>query len=131
MKNRIKYITVLVLATFMLSACVKEEPQDTSASFTTNIKDNILKVNEDFTIYLDKTNGEFLTYFKGDSEETTYGIGKSGTPLREKGLDSLSISGYSEPNDEGYTFTLVARSFGNWSEDMAEDVQSIVIKVVE
>ncbi len=116
--------TVAVLA---LTACVKEEPGDTSASFTTNISNNTLSTGEEFTIYLERASGDFLTYFKGDIDETTYGnAGAAGTPV-DADSDSITVSGYASAGI--YTFTLVARSFGNWSEDMAEDVQSINITI--
>lgn len=129
MKNNIKYIALVFVVVVIFCGCVNEEPQETSASFTTNIENGTLNTGEGFTLYLTDAKGEFLTYYKGDTEETTYGIGTKGAALEDPETDSLSISGYPQAGD--YTFTLVAISYGNWSEDMAKDEQSITINVVD
>ncbi len=76
-------------------------------------------------IYLSDATGEFLTYFKGDLEDNTYPTGY-GTTL-EVGIDSLVLAYY---NEGTYTFTLVATSYGDWGETVAQDVQSVDINVV-
>lgn len=127
MKNYKIFMVLFTVAVLVLAACVKEEPGDTSASFTTNISNNTLNTGEEFTVYLYNATGDFLTYFKGSTEENTYGKqGAAGIPI-DADSDSVVVSGYSDAGT--YTFTLVARSFGNWSEDVAEDAQSINITV--
>ncbi|RPI46091.1 MAG: hypothetical protein EHM46_00985 [Bacteroidetes bacterium] len=108
-----------------LTGCNKEEPLPVSAAFTTSIQGNTLDVGQGFTVYTSDAEGEFLTYFRGDLESTTYGTG-FGASLGI-GSDSLVISGYAAAGN--YTFTLVATSYGNWGETVAQDVQSIDITV--
>ena len=124
MKNRIYILTAISLF-LVLSACNTEDPMPVSALFTTNIQNN-LQVGQKFTVYTSESNGEFLTYFKGNSEETSYGTGY-GTGM-ELGTDSLVLSSY--VSEGTYTFTLVATSYGNWGETVNQDVQSIDIVVV-
>jgi hypothetical protein len=123
-------IRILLIATMTVGllngGCNKEAPLETSAAFTTNIQNNTLAASQGFTVYLDQAEGEFLTYFKGDKEETSYGTGYGRTI--EAGTDSLVLSAYGTPGT--YTFTLVARSFGDWGSTISEDVQSININVV-
>lgn len=110
-------------------ACNKEEALKPSADFTTNIQGNALPVNQGFTVYLDKVQGEFLVYFRGLTEATTYSptdARRQGTPFTAD-VDSLSIGGYSAPGE--YVFTIVASSSGNWSKDYEQDVKSITINV--
>lgn len=120
-----KYISLLAILGLVLASCTKEDPQPTSAKFTTNIQGD-LAVGEAFTIYLEDATGEFLSYFKGYEEEDSWGTGY-GTNI-EVGADSLRISGYAK--DSTYTFTVVATSYGNWGETTAQDVQSVEITVV-
>ena len=110
----------------VLCGCNKEDPLPVSASFTTNIQNNTLAHNQAFTIYLDEAEGEFLAYFKGDRESNTWGAGY-GTNIA-LGTDSLRISAYGVEGT--YTFTVVATSYGNWGETVAQDVRSIDINVV-
>ena len=131
MKRAILLIPVFLLI-LVLSSCNKEEPLEVSAKFTTNIQNGTLTADQSFTLFTGETSGEFLTYFKGDKVETTYGTGY-GVAI-EAGLDSVPMSPYYwavlESPDTTYTFTLVATSYGNWGETVAQDVQSIDIKVV-
>lgn len=124
MKSR--YIIPLAFALMTLAvSCNKEEPIPVSAAFTTSLVDNTAMVGQSVTIYTGDASGDFLTYFKGDKEENTYGTG-FGTTL-EVGSDSLNLI----YNAEGsYTFTLVATSYGNWGETKVQDVQSVDITVV-
>ena len=97
-----------------------------SAEFTTNIQNNTLGTSERFTVYTDQAEGEFLAYFKGDKESTTWDTGYGRT--FSMGTDSLVISPY---GTEGtYTFTVVATSYGNWGETVNRDVKSMEITVV-
>jgi hypothetical protein len=111
--------------------CNKEEAITPSADFTTNLQDNILKRGKTFTIYLNNVQGEFLVYFKGATEETTYDSNdptRLGTPFSTD-LDSLVIPAYNSAGD--YIFTVVASSSGNWAKDYFQDIKSITIKVEE
>ena len=124
MKNSIFSIAVILLF-LVFSACNKEEPQQVSALFTTNLQSNTMTAGAGVTIYTSEATGEFLTYFIGIDSTTTFGTG-FGTNI-ELGTDSLVLNYY----DEGtYTFTLVASSYGNWGETVNQDVQSVDINVV-
>ncbi len=124
MRHTIYYLLSACLVTLLLS-CNKEEPQAVSAEFTTNIENNTLGLRDGFTVYTSETEGEFLTYFKGDSEESSWPEG-FGTPFDE-GTDSLVVSGYGAEGT--FTFTVVATSYGNWGETVLQDVHSIDITV--
>jgi len=125
MKNKLAFFT-LALMGLILSGCNKEVPMPASAKFSTNIQNNTLGTKQPFTVYLEDAEGEFLAYFKGDNEGTSWGTG-FGIPV-DPGADSLSISAY---GIEGtFTFTLVATSYGNWGETVEQDIQSIDIQVV-
>jgi hypothetical protein len=125
-----KTVFFVVLLTVILS-CNKEDSIRPSAEFTTNIENNTLKMGQDFTVYLDKTKGEWLVYFRGATESITYdpefpnrrGINVS------VGTKSVDITGYANPGE--YVFTVVASSSGNWSRDYLQDVKSINITVTE
>ncbi len=106
-------------------SCNKEEPGPTSAAFTTNLQNNTATAGKSITFYTSEATGEFLTYFKGDKPENSYGTGK-GT-LLELGTDSLLLTYY---NAGEYTFTLVATSYGNWSETVSRDIDSVNITIV-
>lgn len=111
--------------------CNKEEAISPSADFTTNLQNNTLKRGTPFTIYLDNVQGEFLVYFKGNTEETTYNPEdptRLGTTLSVD-LDSLVIPAYNNVGE--YVFTVIASSSGNWAEDYLQDVKSITISVEE
>jgi hypothetical protein len=125
MKNKLAIFAAVMLG-LMLWGCNKEEPMPASAKFSTNIQNNTLETKQGFTVYLENAEGEFLAYFKGDNEDTSWGTG-FGIPL-DRGADSLSVSAY---GIEGiFTFTIVATSYGNWGETVEQDVQSIDIQVV-
>lgn len=121
-------VIFLAIALFMLvgSGCNKEEPLPVSARFTTNIQNNTLTTKQGFTVYLENAEGEFLAYFKGATEENSWGTGY-GIPI-DAATDSLKISPYGAEGT--YTFTLVATSYGNWGETVDQDVQSIDINVI-
>lgn len=126
-----KKVTI-VIALGMLMAilgCNKEDPVQPSAEFTTNIQGNTLQRNQGFTVYLDRVQGEFLVYFRGLTEATTFSPTdktRLGTPFSNE-LDSLVFAGY--PNAGEYTFTIVASSSGNWAQDYVQDVKSLTITV--
>lgn len=111
--------------------CNKEEAITPSADFTTNLQNNTLEKGTPFTVYLDNVQGEFLVYFKGNTEETTYDPEdptRIGEPFSVD-LDSLEIGGYNNVGE--YVFTVVASSSGNWAEDYFQDTKSITINIVE
>lgn len=122
-----KYILLTaVFAALLLTSCNTEDPLPVSAEFTTNIQNNTLATNEGFTVYTSEAEGEFLTYFKGNNEESSWpdGFGRS----FEVGTDSVVLSAYGLEGT--YTFTLVATSYGDWGETVDQDVQSVEINVV-
>jgi hypothetical protein len=118
---------------FLLVAlgCNKEEAITPSADFTTNLQNNAVQRGRSFTIYLDNVQGEFLVYFKGNNDQSTYSADdptRLGTPFSND-LDSLVIPAYNNLGDK--VFTVVASSSGNWANDYFQDVKSITITVVE
>ena len=124
--NKNIILPAIALLLLIVPGCNKEEPLPVSAKFTTNIQNNTLGTKKGFTVYLDKTEGEFLAYFKGSTEQNSWGTGY-GIPV-DPGTDSLSISAYGVEGT--FTFTLVATSYGNWGETVEQDVQSIDITVI-
>ena len=127
MKRLVIFTTFIFL--LFIFGCVKEDAINPSADFTTNLQNNTLKKGKSFTIYFDNTQGEFLVYFKGATEETSYEPAdptRIGTPFSND-LDSLVIPAYSATGD--FQFTVVASSSGNWAEDYLQDTKSITIKV--
>ncbi len=131
-KNQFFAAVIMLLVAY---ACNKEEPVTPSAEFTTNIENNTLNSGQGFVVYLDQTEGEFLTYFRGHRMSSTY---DPNDPTREgsaisNDADSVVVAGYPAPSvgtDTTYTFTMVASSSGNWAEDYEQDVKSIDINVV-
>lgn len=128
-----KQILIFSVLLFLLitAGCNKEEAITPSADFTTNLQNNTLKRGTPFMIYLDNVQGEFLVYFKGNTEETTYNPEdptRLGTTFSVD-LDSLQIPAYNNVGE--YAFTVVASSSGNWAEDYFQDTKSITITVVE
>jgi len=127
-----KRTTVLLSLTFALVtiACNKEDAIEPSANFTTNIQNNTLLRGQQFTVYLHDVRGEFIVYFRGHQESTTY----SPTDPRRVAVsvaadaDSVVVAGY--PVAGQFTFTVVASSSGNWAKDYLQDVESITIDVI-
>ena len=124
--------TMLIFAALFVifaASCVKEPAIAPSADFTLN-KSN-LETGEDFVVYLENAQGDFLTYFKGDKENTIY----SDTNYQAEGtsidieLDSIVVGGYSTAGT--YKFTIVASSSGNWAEDYEQDIKNVDITVNE
>jgi hypothetical protein len=127
MKQILIFSTLIIL--LITAGCNKEEAITPSADFTTNLQNNTLKKGVSFTIYLDNVQGEFLVYFKGNNEASTY---NPEDPTRvgvnfSVDLDSLVIPAYNNAGD--YVFTVVASSSGNWAQDYLQDTKSITIKV--
>jgi hypothetical protein len=110
-------------------SCNKEEGIKPSADFSTDIQNNTLAIGQGFTVFLDNVQGEFLVYFRGLTEATTYSPTdgrRQGTPISND-LKELAIPGYAAAGQ--YVFTLVASSSGNWAENYMQDVKSITITV--
>ena len=127
--NKNTIIWLLLIACLAVS-CVKEDPDEVSAKFTTDLTNNTLQVGSDFTLDLNQADGEFLTYFTGETPEQTYPDGVMGIAIENTESDFVTIgSAYSTTGT--FTFTLVARSYGNWGEDLNETSESIQITVVE
>lgn len=127
MKQIVIYTTLFIL--LFAFGCNKEDAIAPSADFTTNLQNNSVEKGKSFTIYLDNTQGEFIVYFAGNSEETTYSYSN---PTRlgvafSTDLDSLNIPAYYSEGE--FVFTVVASSSGNWANDYLQDVKSITIKV--
>lgn len=129
MKRIILFSALIILITSF--GCNKEEAITPSADFTTNLQNNTLQKGKPFMVYLDNVQGEFVVYFKGNTEETTY---NPEDPTRKgvsfsNDLDSLEIPAYNNAGE--YVFTVVASSSGNWAEDYFQDTKSITITVTE
>ncbi|MBW6534827.1 MAG: hypothetical protein K0B11_07460 [Mariniphaga sp.] len=125
------FIISALIVLFFAPGCNKEEAISPSADFTTNLQNNTAKRGKSFTIYLDNVQGEFLVYFRGNTEQNTYSADdptRLGTPFSTD-LDSLVIPAYNNLGDK--VFTVVASSSGNWAKDYFQDVKSITITVVE
>lgn len=145
-----KYALLMVFGVLVFAGCNKEEPQETSADFTTSIENGTLEEGEGFTVYLDNVTGEFLTYFSGNKQSTIYDPEeprREGTAIDTE-ADSIDIRGYRITADtlvfdgeelindtidgvvhKDFVFTMVAASSGNWSEDYVQDVKSMRITV--
>ncbi len=121
---------IIICAVTVLVSCNKEPLKSPSADFTTNLQNNTIPVKESFVLYLDNVEGEFLTYFKGDKEETIYSPDNpraEGVFITDNEVDSVIVNGY---NSEGvFKFTLVAASSGNWGEDYETTTKSVDITV--
>lgn len=130
MERTLFLIAVVALMVFF-NACNKEDAIKPSADFTTNIENNTLMAGEQFTVYLDNVQGEFLVYFRGHTLQNTYDPNdptRRGTPFAAE-RDSLIIPGYIPSADTVYVFTIVASSSGNWGNDYLQDVKSISVNV--
>lgn len=121
---------IIICAVTILVGCNKEPLKSPSADFTTNLQNNTIPIKQSFVLYLDNVEGEFLTYFMGDKENTTYSPDNpkaKGEFISDNEVDSVIVPGY---NEEGvFKFTLVAASSGNWGEDYEKTTKSIDITV--
>jgi len=147
-----KYALLIVFGFLVYAGCNKEEPQETSADFSTNIEGGTLAEDEEFVLYLNRVEGEFATYFHGGNQNNIYDANdatRKGKAI-DVSKDSLVIDGYEinadtlvfngeeHVNDttdgvvsKNVQFTLVASSFGNWSEDSKKEVKSMRITVTK
>jgi hypothetical protein len=123
MKNIAFIIPIIIL---IMWSCSKEPAIKPIAKFTTNIENNRLPILTKFTVYLDQTRGDYITYFSGNGKDKTFVKDIYTTKgISADGLDSVSVAVYTTPGE--YTFTVVARSFGNWGKEEMEAVDSIKI----
>jgi hypothetical protein len=126
--KKLSLLLVLAMTAGLLS-CNREDAIEPSADFTTSIENNTLAPGQGFTVYLDNVQGEFLVYFRGHNEQSTYSPDdprRTGTNVSTE-LESVEIPGY--PSVGEYVFTMVASSSGNWAKDYLQDVKSITITV--
>lgn len=125
--------TVLLAFSGMLiitTSCNKENPIDPVAEFTTSLTDNTAYANEPFYIFLDQTQGDFLTIFAGTSVINRYDP-DNGTARGEKvDIENDSIE-FDYDSQGTYRLTLVATSSGNWSEDFLVDTFGYDITVID
>jgi hypothetical protein len=129
MKRSIVIIAVLIIG--LTASCVQEPAIESSADFSTNLQGNTLTTGSDLVVNLENTKGEFITYFDGKSDETTYAPDNyqaEGVDISDMEGDSLTIT-YSSP--DSIKFTVVASSSGNWAEDFNRDVKSVEFIVTE
>ena len=125
MKKLFLIIPILLTAFF---GCQKEPAEKPTAKIRTNLVDNTVAKQKKFTLYLDQTHGDFITYFKGETPKKTYrkdDPSVSGTAIEAK--DSVQVNSY--PLAGTFTFTLLAVSYGNWGGERLEAVDSITITV--
>jgi len=133
MKTKISLYLIASLAFLIIAgvSCTKEDPLEPIAEFTTDLENNTTYAGESFYMYLEKSQGDFLTFFSGLNEGKTYNpddptvIGANIDPA----LDSFEVTVYKALGT--YSMTLVASSSGNWAEDYEEDVFSIDINVLD
>jgi hypothetical protein len=125
MKKVLFLITVILL---VIWSCQKEPAIKPSAKFTTSIVNNTIARKVKFMLYLDQTQGEFITFFKGDAPQRTYKKDDyTVTGDKVEATDSVEVSAYGVAGE--YTFTVLAISYGNWGGEQLEAVDSIRIKV--
>jgi len=123
------FFMMMACMLMVLASCNKEEGIEPSADFTTDIQNNTLTVGQGFKVHLDNVQGEFLVYFRGLTEATTYSATdgrRQGTPF-SRDLELLEIPGYASAGQ--YIFTIIASSSSNWAKDYRQDVKSITITV--
>jgi hypothetical protein len=122
-KININATLVLVIMVFLIQSCTKEYAVDTRVKLTSSSQE--VEINKQVIFYVNG-NGEFLTFFTGrpgqefDSMPTSNGM-----PDINNG-DSIFVR-YSQAGS--YKAVLLGRSFGQWGEEMAEDIDSIRIEV--
>ena len=125
-----KKILILIPIIFLaVLSCQKEPAPAPSAKIHTSlVHDSVAKLAK-FWLYLDKTNGEFITYYKGDGPKKTYSADNFTATgiIVDENVDSVEIAGYGIVGQ--YTFTLLARSFGNWGDEERQAIDSTRITV--
>lgn len=123
-------IAIVFLAVVAVS-CTRENPVEPVAEFTTSLDNNTAYAGEPFYIYLDKTQGDFLTLFSGLNESKTYdpdNPAATGDPVNTE-LDSMEVTYYNAAGN--YRLTMVASSSGNWAEDYVQDTFGVTLNVID
>lgn len=126
--NKLTIIAILIAITTMVS-CFKESAIEPKAKFTTNLTDNTAYAGESFYMYLDETQGDFLTLFPGTSEGKTYSAEdgtRTGTTINTA-LDSFEVTLYNNMGE--FEMTLVASSVGEFGEEYLQDVYTLPLTV--
>lgn len=124
-----KTLFFLALIFFGFLSCQKEPAFTPTAKIRTNLVNDSIAKKARFRLYLDQTNGDFITYFKGDTPKKTYNKDDytiTGVSVDEN-ADSVDVAAYTVVGQ--YTFTLLARTFGNWGDEEYQAVDSIRITV--
>jgi hypothetical protein len=123
-----KILILIPLVLLTIWNCTKEEADAPYAKIHTNLVNNTIAKSAKFSLYLDQTHGEFITYFKGDAPKRTYTKGDytiAGSSIPAD-ADSVEIS-YGVVGQ--YTLTLLARSYGNWGDEELTAIDSVRITV--
>lgn len=123
-----KLLLLIPLIILTLWNCTKEDAEPPTAKIHTNLVNNTIAKQAKFSLYLDQTHGEFITYFKGDAPKRTYTKGDytiAGSSIAAD-ADSVEIS-YGIVGQ--YTLTLLARSYGNWGDEELTAIDSVRITV--
>jgi hypothetical protein len=130
MKHKYIFPTSIFFLAVLIYSCNKEEAIEPSADFTTSLTDNINYVKEPFTIYLNNVVGDFITLYRGEAPNNTYGndsIIVKGITV-DKAQDSIRVD-YSNAGE--FELTILAVSLGNWASDYLTDVKTIRITVLD
>jgi hypothetical protein len=130
MKNSYNYLPVLLFLGMLSGGCNKEEALEPSADFSLSLADNTGYVKEPFTLYLTNVVGDFITLYRGDAPERTYGTDSilvKGLPV-DKQLDSMKVV-YSSTGV--FQLTLLAATSGNWAEDYLTDVKTMQVTILD
>jgi hypothetical protein len=130
MKHKYIFPPSIFFLAVLFYGCNKEEAIEPSADFTTSLTDNITYVKEPFTIYLNNVIGDFITLYRGEAPNNTYGndsIVVKGMPV-DKAEDSIDLN-YSNAGE--FELTILAVSIGNWASDYLTDVKTIRITVLD
>ncbi len=114
----------IILSLMILISCTKEPLVEPDASFSVENIDG-LKAGTPVIINLPGP-GDFVTVFTGDP-----GREYQNYPQDKGAIVSGSTYSYSYPIGGTFTVTAVVSSYGNWTEESAQDVAEEVITVVD
>ena len=121
MKNIFKYLALAVLGLLLVTGCNTERADTSDASFTVENADS-LYAGTAVNFVFDGL-GDFVTIYSGKEGQVWGEPGATGSAMSE---ETIGIT-YSVLGE--YTVTVVASSYGNWSEEEIVDVKSQVITV--
>jgi hypothetical protein len=125
-KIKLNYLLVAALVlTFAISGCNKERAIEPDASFTVENIDSLVPGTAVIVAF--EGEGEFVSIYSGKKGQI-WGdtVPATGSSVMNDGKFSLLYSGEGE-----YVVTVVATSFGNWSEEELMDVKQQTIAVVD